>query len=137
MAEPGLMDQSISVARPVTSLTIERSRSVSSEQTNSETEFSEKGGSGSCGSSDLSTAALIVKELEKFDPTVPEEESSPRETCEESNSLFSQFKMEVHAIHPVIKSFLVGSISGTCSTVLFQPLDLLKTRLQTPPIRYI
>ncbi|XP_036870075.1 mitochondrial glycine transporter isoform X4 [Manis javanica] len=34
-------------------------------------------------------------------------------------------------VHPVIKAFLCGSISGTCSTLLFQPLDLLKTRLQT------
>ncbi|XP_035886384.1 mitochondrial glycine transporter isoform X2 [Phyllostomus discolor] len=34
-------------------------------------------------------------------------------------------------LHPVIKAFLCGSISGTCSTLLFQPLDLLKTRLQT------
>ncbi|XP_018420213.1 PREDICTED: solute carrier family 25 member 38 [Nanorana parkeri] len=34
-------------------------------------------------------------------------------------------------MHPVIKAFLCGSISGTCSTLLFQPLDLVKTRLQT------
>ncbi|XP_022257014.1 solute carrier family 25 member 38-like [Limulus polyphemus] len=34
--------------------------------------------------------------------------------------------------YPVLKSFLAGSISGTCSTLLFQPLDLLKTRLQSP-----
>ncbi|XP_033618557.1 mitochondrial glycine transporter isoform X3 [Fukomys damarensis] len=34
-------------------------------------------------------------------------------------------------LHPVIKAFLCGSISGTCSTLLLQPLDLLKTRLQT------
>lgn len=34
-------------------------------------------------------------------------------------------------LQPVIKAFLCGSISGTCSTLLFQPLDLLKTRLQT------
>ncbi|XP_054283760.1 mitochondrial glycine transporter-like isoform X2 [Macrosteles quadrilineatus] len=32
---------------------------------------------------------------------------------------------------PVLKAFLAGSISGTCSTVLFQPLDLVKTRLQS------
>jgi len=32
---------------------------------------------------------------------------------------------------PVVKSFLAGSLSGTCSTILFQPLDLVKTRLQT------
>ncbi|KAJ8784070.1 hypothetical protein J1605_008570 [Eschrichtius robustus] len=36
-----------------------------------------------------------------------------------------------HQLQPVIKAFLCGSISGTCSTLLFQPLDLLKTRLQT------
>lgn len=34
-------------------------------------------------------------------------------------------------LHPVMKAFLCGSISGTCSTILLQPLDLLKTRLQT------
>ncbi|KAM5148718.1 mitochondrial glycine transporter [Mantella aurantiaca] len=34
-------------------------------------------------------------------------------------------------MHPVIKAFLCGSLSGTCSTLLFQPLDLVKTRLQT------
>uniref|UniRef100_A0A3Q0SUG4 Solute carrier family 25 member 38 n=1 Tax=Amphilophus citrinellus TaxID=61819 RepID=A0A3Q0SUG4_AMPCI len=28
-------------------------------------------------------------------------------------------------------SFMCGSLSGTCSTLLFQPLDLVKTRLQT------
>ncbi|KAK3091307.1 hypothetical protein FSP39_018805 [Pinctada imbricata] len=33
---------------------------------------------------------------------------------------------------PVVKSFLAGSFSGTCSTVLFQPLDLVKTRIQVP-----
>ncbi|CAH1273810.1 SLC25A38 [Branchiostoma lanceolatum] len=33
---------------------------------------------------------------------------------------------------PMIKSFLAGSFSGTCSTILFQPLDLVKTRLQSP-----
>ncbi|XP_045213240.2 mitochondrial glycine transporter-like isoform X2 [Mercenaria mercenaria] len=31
---------------------------------------------------------------------------------------------------PVVKSFLAGSLSGTCSTLLFQPLDLVKTRVQ-------
>ncbi|XP_070579774.1 mitochondrial glycine transporter B-like [Ptychodera flava] len=33
---------------------------------------------------------------------------------------------------PVFKSFIAGSVSGTCSTVLFQPLELLKTKLQAP-----
>lgn len=32
---------------------------------------------------------------------------------------------------PVVKAFLAGSMSGTCSTLLFQPLDVVKTRLQT------
>ncbi|XP_053577347.1 mitochondrial glycine transporter [Bombina bombina] len=32
--------------------------------------------------------------------------------------------------HPVLKAFLCGSLSGTCSTLLFQPLDLVKTLLQ-------
>ncbi|XP_061051273.1 mitochondrial glycine transporter isoform X2 [Eubalaena glacialis] len=40
-------------------------------------------------------------------------------------------RMETLMLQPVIKAFLCGSISGTCSTLLFQPLDLLKTRLQT------
>lgn len=31
---------------------------------------------------------------------------------------------------PLVKAFLAGSLSGTCSTVLFQPLDLVKTRQQ-------
>ncbi|XP_025050145.1 mitochondrial glycine transporter isoform X3 [Alligator sinensis] len=35
------------------------------------------------------------------------------------------------SMHPVLKAFVCGSISGTCSTLLFQPLDLIKTRLQT------
>jgi len=41
-----------------------------------------------------------------------------------------QAKMDL-AANPVLKSFLAGSLSGTCSTILFQPLDLVKTRLQT------
>lgn len=36
---------------------------------------------------------------------------------------------------PLLKSFLAGSFSGSCSTVLFQPLDLVKTRLQTSLLR--
>ncbi|XP_039289997.1 mitochondrial glycine transporter isoform X2 [Nilaparvata lugens] len=34
---------------------------------------------------------------------------------------------------PLVKAFLAGSFSGTVSTILFQPLDLVKTRLQTSP----
>ena len=30
----------------------------------------------------------------------------------------------------MLKSFMVGSLSGTCSTLLFQPFDLVKTRIQ-------
>ncbi|XP_075688387.1 mitochondrial glycine transporter [Rhinoderma darwinii] len=37
-------------------------------------------------------------------------------------------------MHPVLKAFVCGSLSGTCSTLLFQPLDLVKTRLQTQQI---
>ena len=33
-------------------------------------------------------------------------------------------------LNPVMKSFLAGSASGTCSSLFFQPLDLVKTRLQ-------
>jgi len=33
--------------------------------------------------------------------------------------------------NPVMKAFLAGSLSGTCSTLLFQPLDLVKTRVQS------
>ncbi|XP_017272032.1 mitochondrial glycine transporter A [Kryptolebias marmoratus] len=39
--------------------------------------------------------------------------------------------MEMLLAHPAIKAFMCGSLSGTCSTLLFQPLDLVKTRLQT------
>ncbi|XP_026481573.1 mitochondrial glycine transporter-like [Ctenocephalides felis] len=35
--------------------------------------------------------------------------------------------------YPVLKSFLAGSFSGTFSAILFQPLDLVKTRLQNTP----
>ncbi|CAH0563974.1 unnamed protein product [Brassicogethes aeneus] len=40
--------------------------------------------------------------------------------------------MDIISNYPVVKSFLAGSFSGTFSTVLFQPLDLVKTRLQNP-----
>lgn len=32
------------------------------------------------------------------------------------------------------KAFLAGAFSGTCSTILFQPLDLVKTRIQTQAV---
>ncbi|BFZ03276.1 hypothetical protein BsWGS_06315 [Bradybaena similaris] len=41
-----------------------------------------------------------------------------------------KWRMDDLALSPVVKSFMAGSFSGTCSTVLFQPLDLVKTRLQ-------
>ncbi|XP_012271572.1 solute carrier family 25 member 38-B isoform X2 [Orussus abietinus] len=41
------------------------------------------------------------------------------------------FFMDTFTIYPVLKSFLAGSFSGTFSTILFQPLDLVKTRLQS------
>jgi len=38
--------------------------------------------------------------------------------------------MDSLVLTPVVKAFLAGSLSGTCSTIIFQPLDLVKTRLQ-------
>ncbi|XP_076348031.1 mitochondrial glycine transporter A-like [Tachypleus tridentatus] len=35
---------------------------------------------------------------------------------------------------PVVKSFLAGSLNGMCSSLLFQPLDLVKTRLQNSKV---
>jgi len=40
------------------------------------------------------------------------------------------FGSKMDMTNPVMKAFLAGSFSGTCSTVLFQPLDLVKTRIQ-------
>lgn len=37
---------------------------------------------------------------------------------------------ELISSFPALKPFLVGAFSGTCSTILFQPLDLVKTRIQ-------
>jgi Mitochondrial carrier protein len=33
-------------------------------------------------------------------------------------------------LSPVVKAFLAGAFSAVCSTLLLQPLDLLKTRIQ-------
>jgi len=41
-----------------------------------------------------------------------------------------KFGSKMDIANPVMKAFLAGSFSGTCSTVLFQPLDLVKTRIQ-------
>lgn len=35
---------------------------------------------------------------------------------------------------PVVKAFLAGSMSGTCSTILFQPLDVVKTQMQAAAV---
>lgn len=40
--------------------------------------------------------------------------------------------IESYLNSPLVKSFVAGSLSGTCSTILFQPLDLVKTRIQSP-----
>nr|KAF7438054.1 hypothetical protein H0235_000445 [Vespula pensylvanica] len=47
-------------------------------------------------------------------------------TIEEKNKI-----KNISLQYPVLKSFLAGSFSGTFSTILFQPLDLIKTRLQS------
>ena len=41
----------------------------------------------------------------------------------------SEPKME----NSVLKAFSAGALSGTCSTVILQPLDLIKTRIQQSP----
>lgn len=51
-------------------------------------------------------------------------------TGQNTSSSFHK-QMELAMAHPAIKAFVCGSLSGTCSTLLFQPLDLVKTRLQT------
>jgi len=58
----------------------------------------------------------------------PERESPIPEGLRRSARSLGQ-KMDV-ATNPVFKAFVAGSLSGTCSTVLFQPLDLVKTRIQ-------
>uniref|UniRef100_A0A3P8RT29 Solute carrier family 25 member 38b n=1 Tax=Amphiprion percula TaxID=161767 RepID=A0A3P8RT29_AMPPE len=45
--------------------------------------------------------------------------------------LSRSFSLSLVLRHPALKAFMCGSLSGTCSTLLFQPLDLIKTRLQT------
>jgi len=40
-------------------------------------------------------------------------------------------KMEQIMTTPIAKSFAAGAVSGTCSTLLLQPLDLMKTRIQS------
>lgn len=40
------------------------------------------------------------------------------------------FDNVIFQTNPTLKSFLAGTVSGTCSTLLFQPLDLVKTKIQ-------
>jgi len=40
---------------------------------------------------------------------------------------------EFGSLSPVTKAFMAGSFSGTCSTILLQPLDLVKTKMQNNP----
>ncbi|XP_039622360.1 mitochondrial glycine transporter B isoform X1 [Polypterus senegalus] len=54
----------------------------------------------------------------------------PQPVFSQNTALQTSKKMEVLLAHPVFKAFMCGSLSGTCSTLLFQPLDLIKTRLQ-------
>lgn len=59
---------------------------------------------------------------------------SKEKTKKEDTLEVRSYKMSLFdaiSASPVAKSFLAGSFSGTCSTILFQPLDLVKTRLQT------
>ncbi|KAK3583630.1 hypothetical protein CHS0354_039456 [Potamilus streckersoni] len=54
-------------------------------------------------------------------------------TVIEAQRLKEQFFISssgMEQLSPVVKSFLAGSFSGICSTILFQPLDLIKTRIQ-------
>lgn len=46
--------------------------------------------------------------------------------------VLTSLMMDIVTSYPIVKAFLAGSFSGTFSTVLFQPLDLVKTRLQNP-----
>jgi len=63
----------------------------------------------------------------------PQQESPiPDHLKEVAHSLSA--KMDI-ATNPVFKAFLAGSFSGTCSTVLFQPLDLVKTKIQQQGVK--
>lgn len=45
-------------------------------------------------------------------------------------------KMESLITSPAVKSFVSGSVSGFTSTVVFQPFDLVKTRIQTAAMNH-
>ncbi|XP_015234839.1 PREDICTED: solute carrier family 25 member 38-A-like isoform X2 [Cyprinodon variegatus] len=55
----------------------------------------------------------------------------PCKPSQQRRTLSFSSAMELSLAHPAVKAFVCGSFSGTCSTLLFQPLDLVKTRLQT------
>ncbi|XP_051996820.1 mitochondrial glycine transporter B-like [Xyrauchen texanus] len=72
--------------------------------------------------------------IEVPDITTAIQEKERRElssSAHPSSSSSSPSAMEIALAHPALKAFICGSLSGTCSTLLFQPLDLVKTRLQT------
>ncbi|KAL8605895.1 hypothetical protein ACOMHN_050306 [Nucella lapillus] len=52
-------------------------------------------------------------------------------TASPSRSTTTRVEMKGKLLSPVMKSFLAGAMSGSMSTVLLQPLDLVKTRLQS------
>lgn len=52
------------------------------------------------------------------------------DTVNEHNTNCESFLQPYLEPSPILKAFLAGSLSGTFSTVLFQPLDLVKTRIQ-------
>uniref|UniRef100_A0A6P7H5C1 Mitochondrial glycine transporter n=1 Tax=Diabrotica virgifera virgifera TaxID=50390 RepID=A0A6P7H5C1_DIAVI len=59
-------------------------------------------------------------------------QSSFRDSSIGQNNYHNNLQVRVLE-NPVIKAFLSGSCSGVISTVLLQPLDVVKPRLQNPP----
>ena len=64
---------------------------------------------------------VVITDYYPSDPPLPERLKRV------ANRLSSNMDISTNR---VLKTFLAGSLSGTCSTVLFQPLDLVKTRIQ-------
>ncbi|KAJ8001900.1 hypothetical protein DPEC_G00174210 [Dallia pectoralis] len=75
----------------------------------------------------MMSSVLNFRDSEKTD----REGKQARSSIVQGSSIASSSKMELALAHPALKAFMCGSLSGTCSTLLFQPLDLVKTRLQT------
>lgn len=69
----------------------------------------------------ISTAKIISKK---------EEQTAAKPKTAEQIQANSK-KGEMARESSLLGAFVAGSLSGTCSTILFQPLDLVKTRLQT------